>query len=156
MISIKKKVTTATETEENIVYKVIAILLRLCLDVNIEPKMTASVNDFLHARSLWHTVQSWCIDGWRGEGVSKIKCRLERKAITECTCGFKGESWDANTRINQPCCVRAAQTPSECSSPTPTPSSAKSAVLSDLCSWAHCMSCHISQNSTRVRRGRLN
>lgn len=51
MVAIIKKVTV-TETEENIVYKVIAILLRLCLDVNTESKMTASASDFLHARSL--------------------------------------------------------------------------------------------------------
>lgn len=86
MVAIKKKVTD-TETEENIVYKVIAILLRLCLDVNTESKMTASVSDFLHARSLWHTVQSWMAPG---ENVcQRSKCRLEGEAITEHTGGSK-------------------------------------------------------------------
>lgn len=88
MVAIKKKVTV-TETEENIVCKVIAILLRLCLDVNIESKMTASVSD----SCMQDLSDTLCRAGaWMAPGENvcqRSKCRLEGEAITEHTGGSK-------------------------------------------------------------------
>lgn len=82
----------------------------------------------------------------RREGVCKTKMRAGQRGHNRVHWRIRGKSthsWslDADTRLNQPCCARATRTPSEHSSPTPVPSAAKSAVLSDLCSWAHGMSC---------------
>ena len=88
--------------------------------------MIASVSDFLHARSLWCTVQSLGMDGFsrgwqvsikRREDVWKVKTQPGKRGRNQVHWKFKGKSihlsgLDADTRLNQPCCARATRTPS--------------------------------------------